>query len=167
MKLLLGFSEYSALCPTLLIDGNCFEDSTALSQLHFEENDASITLILSVDWGRWRTHELIRELRSVGSFAIEAAVAALSPDMPLVAREWGVSHLQSLGKTAAPAIQRCERISNALAGMLASEAAHWLRHAAVEAIRDMGLAYSCMRVLADCFCRSQSGSATALHRRSW
>eukprot|EP00931_Biecheleriopsis_adriatica_P065313 TRINITY_DN39882_c0_g1_i1.p1 TRINITY_DN39882_c0_g1~~TRINITY_DN39882_c0_g1_i1.p1 ORF type:complete len:400 (-),score=75.77 TRINITY_DN39882_c0_g1_i1:37-1077(-) len=147
MKLLLGFLEESALCPTLLVNGSFLEDDISFSQLQ-AETEVSLTLVFSVDWVSWRPYELIRELRMVGLFATEAAEAALSPAMPLTAREWGVLHLQRLGQSGSLEIPKREKTMNALTKMLQNDTAHWLRHNAVEAVRDLGLASSCMNILA-------------------
>eukprot|EP00440_Ansanella_granifera_P049191 gb/GFBE01053299.1/.p1 GENE.gb/GFBE01053299.1/~~gb/GFBE01053299.1/.p1 ORF type:complete len:341 (+),score=76.24 gb/GFBE01053299.1/:1-1023(+) len=145
LKSSLGFSEDSVLCPMLLIEGSCLEESQMLVQLQVEQ-EATLTLVFSVDWGAWRLHQLVRELRSLGAFAAEAAVAALSPGMPAAAREWGVAHLQHLGIPASPA--QHEKRSSALARMLAADPAHWLRASAAEAIRAAGLAFRCLETLA-------------------
>lgn len=150
MKQILSFRHDSELSPKLLLSGGLMDDAAAFSQFEVE-SEVILTLVFSVEWGSFAKHKVMQELRSIGALAADSALAAMSSAaMPLDAREWGLSHLQSLGASGwRVGADDVERYGAALAAVIIDDPAHWLRSMAVEALHDLGLAPAHLSVLID------------------
>eukprot|EP00930_Biecheleria_cincta_P076690 TRINITY_DN63903_c0_g1_i1.p1 TRINITY_DN63903_c0_g1~~TRINITY_DN63903_c0_g1_i1.p1 ORF type:complete len:349 (-),score=72.82 TRINITY_DN63903_c0_g1_i1:253-1299(-) len=148
MKQLLRFQPDSMLSPKLLVFGGLMDDASSFSELGVE-SELTLTLIFSVEWGTCAKYKVIQELRSIGALAADSALAAASSEaMPMDAREWGLAHLRSLGAAGWRAGDS-EQIRAVLAAVITDDPAHWLRCMAIEALYELGLAPSSLRVLAD------------------